>query len=83
MKKIILGVFITILISTTCNLVSILENTDKKIENIAFFINNMIIQGNYILFPLTGRCSSPRMIKYFDCDKFQQLINIKRDKYEE
>lgn len=79
MKQFLFGVVFTIFAA------SILNNhwmAQGKYSKLAFYITQNIIMGNYIIHPGTGRCSSTQTngrgiieADYFQCDKFQRLIN--------
>lgn len=88
MKNFLLGILFTISFSM---LIHQYWMNDGRFENLAFFIEDQLIHGNYLFNPLTGRCDEKlfRQYKdnkgvlktqseadYFQCDKFQRLINV-------
>ena len=83
MKLFFLGILCTLLISTLNNYIwTTTIGKNDKLNDISFTIKNDILEGDYLVLPLTGRCSNePRsngqtVAEYFGCDKFQRLINI-------
>lgn len=85
MKLFILGFFAAVSLSVLSNYIW-LKSENRLLMKISFIVTNDIFQGNYILFPLTGRCTEKltrngiTSADYFNCDKFQRLININGSK---
>lgn len=82
MKKFILGYIFGILLTIIANFCWLIKD-NGTISDIGQWYIYHFTSGNYIIFPLTGRCSDEnrgngqKMYEYFQCDKFQQLINLR------
>lgn len=88
MKQFISGVvstfFFTISVHAvwTCTIDYSSEH-QSKLHGVAWDIEDNIIHGDYLINPLTGRCSIEKgkegysNAEYFGCDRFQKLINVK------
>lgn len=73
MRGFFIGVLFVLFINIGGNIMHLSDN--RKISHVGFIIMYTILQGNYLIFPLTGRCGIENA-EYFDCDKFQKAINI-------
>lgn len=83
MKKFFLGVLVTISLSSVLNYYWMING---KYERFAFYFVHNIIEGDYLINPLTGRCSVEKFLlpngqvgsaaEWFGCDNFQKMINI-------
>lgn len=86
MKKILLGMLLTLILSTANSYV--LEHTwetKDETHKVAYYLQQEVFQGGYILNPLMGKCKDRmgengfgwkfNVADYYGCDRFQRLLN--------
>lgn len=78
--KFVYGVLFTLLVSNFCNYARLQDV--KAVHDLAAKVQFNVLEGNYLIYPLTNRCNDDftepglTTAEFFGCDSFQRMINL-------